>query len=117
MQLTNVSVKNFKGLLDISVPLSRFVCLIGENNAGKSSLLQALLLFIEGRKLEPSLYFDPGGPIVISIKIEGISEADLQLIANEEHRARFREILSAGRITLVRRYEPTGTSRLRWVAR
>jgi len=117
MQLDQFSVKNFKGLRDISVPVSRFVCLIGENNAGKSSFLQALLLFVEGRKLEPSMYFDPGLPILISVRFKDISESDLALITNDEHRDRFRKILVAGSVTLVRRYESPGTSRLRWVAR
>lgn len=117
MRLTHLTVKNFKGLRDIGVPISRFVCLIGENNAGKSSVLQALLLFVEGRKLEPSMYFDPDLPISIAVVIEAISDSDLSLIPNAEHRDRFREILRDGKVTLVRRYEPSGSSRLRWIAR
>ena len=60
MRLTEISIENFKGLFDVSTPLSQFVCLIGENNTGKSSILQALLLFIDGRKLSKDMYFDPG---------------------------------------------------------
>ncbi len=117
MQLTHLSVKNFKGLREIDVPLSQFVCIIGENNAGKSSFLQALLLFVESRKLDPSLYFDASLPISIAVRIEGISEADLSLIRSEEHRNRFRETLRNGTVTLVRRFESGGTGRLRWIAR
>jgi putative ATP-dependent endonuclease of OLD family len=116
-RLTHLSVKNFKALRDIDVSLSRFVCLIGENNAGKSSFLQALLLFVEGRKLESGLYFDSNKPILIAVRFESVSEHDLALISNEEHRNRFRDILCDGAITLVRRYEVTGTSRLLWLAR
>lgn len=117
MELTYVSVKNFKGLRDIEIPVSRFVCVIGENNSGKSSLLQALLLFVEGRKIEPSMYFDFNSPVTISIRFDSVSDADLSLITNEEHRNRFSEILTDRSITLVRRYETNGASRLRWIAR
>jgi putative ATP-dependent endonuclease of the OLD family len=117
LRLTRVSVKNFKGLRDVVVPLSRFVCIIGENNAGKSSLLQALLLFVEGRKLEPSMYFDPSEAIVITVRIEDVSDLDLALIANEEHRKRVEGILRDSSATLVRRYDTDGSSRLRWLAR
>lgn len=115
MRLTKISIKNFKGLFDLSTPLSRFVCLIGENNTGKSSLLQALLLFIDGRKLSKDVHFDPDQPITIAVKLEEINAADQALITNEEHRKRFSEILDSGSITLIRRYTTEGTSRLRWL--
>ena len=38
MIMSHLRVENFKGLREIDVPLSRFACLIGENNAGKSSV-------------------------------------------------------------------------------
>jgi len=117
VKLTRLWVKNFKGLRDIEIPLARFVCLIGQNNAGKSSLMQSLLIFVEGRKLEPSMYFDPGLPITIAIRFEDISEDDLALIPNEEHRKRFAECLVEQSITLVRRYGPDGSTRLGWIAR
>jgi energy-coupling factor transporter ATP-binding protein EcfA2 len=117
MELTRLEINNFKGLRFIEIPTSRFVCLIGQNNAGKSSLLQALLLFIEGKKTEPGMYFDPGSPITIAVRLESITDEDLAHILNEEHRKRFSEILTNGVITLLRRFETNGTSRLRWIAR
>ena len=51
---------------------------------------------MEGRKLEPSMYFDPGLPILISVRFKDISESDLALITNDEHRDRFRNILVSG---------------------
>ena len=67
-------------------------------------------MFVEGRKLEPSMYFDPDLPISIAVVIEAISDSDLSLIPNAEHRDRFREILRDGKVTLVRRYEPSGAA-------
>lgn len=117
MQLTDMTIKNFKALREINVPLSRLVCVIGENNAGKSSLMQALLRFIEGGKLDSSFYFDPGQEIAIKVKIEGITADNLSLITSPEHRSRFAGILRNHAVTLVRRYTLDGTSKLRWISR
>jgi putative ATP-dependent endonuclease of the OLD family len=117
MELTRLEIKNFKGLRSVEIPASRFVCLIGHNNAGKSSLLQALLLFVDGKKTEPSMYFDPNSPITITVRLESINDEDLAHIVNEEHRKRFSEILVNGAIRLLRRFETNGTNRLRWISR
>jgi len=66
--------------------LSRFGCLIGENNSGKSSFLQALSLFFSGSKLTASYFFDASKPIRIAVTFEDIGEADLARLA--EHTAR-----------------------------
>ena len=88
MRLSNFRIRNFKALRDVPLPLSRFVCLIGENNAGKSSVTQALIRFIEGGKLDRSLLFDPSQDIALSVQIDNITETDLGLIANSEHRSK-----------------------------
>ena len=117
MVLKSLSITNFKGLRGINVPASRFVCVIGANNAGKSTLLRALLLFVQGDKITPDMYFDRNSPVTISLRIESITEQDLLRIPNEEHRKRFGEILSGHAVTLVRRYDTSGASRLRRIAR
>lgn len=85
------------------MPLSKFVCITGENNAGKSSVLQALSLFISGSTLKPSDYFDPSVGITIAVEIKEISDEDLGLLA-PEHRSRIEDILVDRSITLVREY-------------
>lgn len=42
MLLTEVTIKNFRGIENISLPLDDFCVLIGENNSGKSSVLDAI---------------------------------------------------------------------------
>lgn len=44
MLLRAVNVKNFRGLEDVSIELERNTVLIGENNSGKTSLLEAIRL-------------------------------------------------------------------------
>lgn len=44
MFLTHLHIKNFRGIEELSLPLDELCVLIGENNAGKSSILDALRL-------------------------------------------------------------------------
>lgn len=46
MRLEHIRINNFRGLGHVDMPFSQFGCLIGENNAGKSSVFQALNLFL-----------------------------------------------------------------------
>jgi hypothetical protein len=111
MRLAELSVTNYKALRDVTIPLSRFGCLIGENNSGKSSFLQALSLFFSGSKLAASYFFNESEPIRIAVTIENISEADLARLA-EEHRTRIAGIVKSGRLVLVRTYSTDGKSAL-----
>lgn len=47
MRLKSISVKNFRSLADIEVPLESYTCLIGRNDAGKSSVLRAIELLLD----------------------------------------------------------------------
>ncbi len=111
MKLTKLSITNYRALRDVTIPLSRFGCLIGENNSGKSSFLQALSLFFSGTKLSASHFFDESKPIRIAVTFEDIGEADLARLA-EEHRTRVAGIVKNGRLNLVRSYGADGKSSL-----
>jgi len=79
-------VNNYKGLQNTESPLSNFVCAIGENNAGKSSFLQALLLFISGTKLSKCEYFNPNEDILITVRAENVT-AEVLAKLTDDHRA------------------------------
>src|SRR4030043_20729 len=101
MRLSQLSITNYKALRDVTIPLSRFGCLIGENNSGKSSFLQALSLFFSGSKLSASYFFDESKPIRIAVTFEDIGDADLARLV-DEHRTRVAGIVKKGRLVLVR---------------
>jgi len=109
MRLAQLSITNYRALRDVTIPLSHFGCLIGENNSGKSSFLQALSLFYSGSKLLASYFFDESKPIRIAVTFEGIGDADLARLA-DEHRARVAGIVKNGRLVLVRAYSTDGKS-------
>lgn len=114
MQLTHLSITNYRGIHQIDVPMSRFACFIGRNNAGKSTALQAVSLFFTGTKLSRADFFDDSKPIRIAITLSEITAADISMLA-EEHRERIAAITVDGKLTLVRCYETDGKSRLRYV--
>lgn len=108
---TQLTVTNYRALRDVTIPLSRFGCLIGENNSGKSTVLLALSQFFSGSKLTPSHFFDASKPVRIAVTFEQITDADLARLAIE-HRIRVKELVSGGRLTLVRFYGTDGKSAL-----
>lgn len=114
MRITNLRIENFKGLREIEIPLSRFACLIGENNAGKSSVLQAIALFFSGSALSKAHFFDAEKPVRIQMLLAEIGDADTDRLA-EEHRDKIKAIIHAGQLTLVRLYGLDGKGSLKYV--
>ncbi len=111
MILSNIHVKNYKALRDVSIPLSKFVCLTGENNAGKSSVLQALTLFMSPIKLDSNYFFNPAQEITITVKFSEITEADLARF-NDEPRDKIRGLVKDGNLELTRRFKFEGENEL-----
>ncbi|GAA3212998.1 AAA family ATPase [Microbacterium terregens] len=107
MQLTELKVENFRGLKDVTVPLSNFGCLIGENNSGKSSVLQAILLMMPSSTRRPreEEFYALGTPIRLEMTAEGITEADLARIKNDQHRASFQSVVNDGTVRFVRKFK------------
>ena len=111
--MTQLHIENYKGLRDIHIPLSQFACLIGENNAGKSSVLQGLALFFSGTTLPKTTYFDDFRNVRIEVLFSDIVDSDINRLA-EEHRERIRQIVNTGSLTLVRAYGKDGKSSLKY---
>ncbi|MFH1212907.1 MAG: AAA family ATPase [Candidatus Neomarinimicrobiota bacterium] len=114
MKLTKIAVENYKGLRETQCKLSNLVCAIGENNAGKSSLLQAILLFINGPKLTKTEFYDSEKDIVITAHLSCVTE---KILANltEEQRTKITPYVKDESIVLARRYATDGSSKLRVV--
>lgn len=55
MKITKVRIRNFRGIRDLDIELGRVTVLIGENNSGKTSVLDALKLCL--RDLSPRRRF------------------------------------------------------------
>ena len=61
MKLYKLKIQNFRKLNDVEITFGEATFLIGANNAGKSSTLDAIALLLNNQKLDPSFhsrYFD-----------------------------------------------------------
>lgn len=103
MLLNSIKIENYRGLRDVCLPLSRFVCIVGENNSGKSSTLLALSLFITGSKVNETDYYNNTKPIRIEVEMS-IDENDLSKVKGEQ-KDKILEIMTDNKLILVRRYE------------
>lgn len=110
MFLNSTKIENYRALRDVYLPLSQFVCIVGENNSGKSSTLLALSLFITGSKIYKTDYYDNTKAIRIEVELN-IDENDLSKIKDEE-KNKILEIINDNNLTLVRRYEIDGSVNL-----
>ncbi len=54
MNLTDIKVENFRGISSLHLPLDRLTVLIGENNTGKSTVLEAIR-----RRKQPTRFQSP----------------------------------------------------------
>ena len=59
VRITLLRIRNFRSLVDVTLPLTRAVVIIGENNTGKSAVLDALRFALSrpgGRRVQPTEY-------------------------------------------------------------
>jgi putative ATP-dependent endonuclease of OLD family len=81
MRLCKFEVCNFKGIQRASFEWESIVVLIGENNAGKSSVLQALQCFLGGSQIKDENFFcnkliDPNHAIELVGHFSELSETE-----------------------------------------
>ena len=104
MQLSEIEISNFKGLnFEVFKPKS-FSCLVGENNAGKSTVLQALVYALNRPKSIPvSMFYDENNPIVFKLKFEEVMQGDLNRL-KPEHRVKMEPLIYGGELTITAKY-------------
>ena len=93
MRIKKFSVKNFKsiGETELSFDFSEnIIMLIGENNVGKSSVIQALDYFFSGTKTIPTKYFhnritNKDNSITVIVEFDGLSTKDKEHQAIKEN--------------------------------
>ncbi len=106
VKLEWISVSNFKGLRQVEFRPENFGCLVGENNAVKSSVLQAIVVALKReQQLGTALHYDALEPVEFRCVFGEIEEADLLRLTGE-HRSKISDVIYSGKLTLVVRYRP-----------
>lgn len=104
MKLERITVSNFKGLKQTECVPKSFACLVGENNAGKSSVLQTIVFALNRpSELPRNVFYDENEPITFTCAFVGVNDTDLARLV-DEHREKIKPLIYEGRFELVVRY-------------
>ena len=82
----HVVIENYRACRHTSIPLGSYTPLVGPNNSGKSTVLEAIRWVLKPTALKSSDFFDSTKPVVVSACIDGIDEDVLDLIPKQNHR-------------------------------
>lgn len=100
-KLTTIEIQNFKSIIAIEFELSEYSPLVGYNNAGKSNILEAIKWVLRKSSLKATDFNDVDNPVIMTAKIDGISEAILDNL-NATHRQRIEPFLDSELLTIRR---------------
>lgn len=101
--INNVSIKNYKSVVDVSLPLGRFNLLIGANGCGKSNILEGIAMgaaassnkldyeyfanrgirVVEPRLMTPAFTEKQDETILVSIRLDGDIVANYPIVYNK----------------------------------
>lgn len=117
MRLAKIEIANFKGLKKATFEPTKFSCLVGENNAGKSTVLQAVVCAIKRPgELSASLFHDQLLPVEFELSFSGVTPGHLNRLA-EEHRAKIEPFVIEEKLGIVVRYPPGGKVEIKLLKR
>ncbi|MHB9008547.1 MAG: ATP-dependent nuclease [Limisphaerales bacterium] len=85
-RISYIQIQNFRACQSVSLPLDDFTPLVGQNNVGKSTILESLRWLLKPDARSASDFADAKLPIVVTARIEGISAAILGCIPEPKHR-------------------------------
>lgn len=82
--LSEISIKNYKSIIDESFELSAFTPFVGYNNAGKSNMLEAIKWLLRKSALAETAFYDKTEAVEMEGKISGISEIILEQLPENQ---------------------------------
>lgn len=100
-RLTTIEIQNFKSIIAIEFELSEYSPLVGYNNAGKTNILEAIKWVLRKSSLKKTDFNDIENPVIITAKIDGITETILENL-NATHRQRIEPFLDSESLTIKR---------------
>ncbi len=71
LRLNWLSVTNFRSLESLSITFPELAVLVGKNDVGKSNVLAAIQLLLEGGTVTQVDFYDLAQPIVVEATFEG----------------------------------------------
>jgi energy-coupling factor transporter ATP-binding protein EcfA2 len=93
-----IDIVGLRACQHVSLPVESFTPLVGQNNAGKSTILFALAWVLKPSALAESDFSKIGEPVVVTARIDGITTEILELIPEPKHRAAIAPYCTSGSI-------------------
>lgn len=85
--LKYIEIRNFKLCRKVSLSLGDFTPLVGQNNVGKSTILQAINWVLKPTSLSNNDFFDPNEPVEVYACIDGIDGNLLNNLKETRHKS------------------------------
>lgn len=85
-RLSYLKIENYRACKEVSLTLESYTSLVGPNNTGKSSILEAIQWVLKPTALADKDFFNTAKPIVVSACIAGITTALLDSIPEPKHK-------------------------------
>ena len=82
-----IDIVGLRACRHVAMPVEAFTPLVGQNNVGKSTILFALAWVLKPSALEASDFAKAGEPVIVTARIDGITEEILKLIPEAKHQA------------------------------
>src|SRR5690554_2586814 len=82
--LSEITIRNFKSIINETFELSVFTPLVGYNNAGKSNMLEAIKWLLRKKALSDSSFHDNALPVEMEGIISGITQAILDQLPENQ---------------------------------
>lgn len=85
--LSHIYIENFRACRRVLLTLGDYTPLVGQNNTGKSTILDAIKLILAPKTLAKTDATDPQVPVILAACIQGITPELIDLIPAQNHRA------------------------------
>lgn len=108
-RIQSLNIKNYRSIKDLDIELQNFTPVVGQNNVGKSNILNAIHWFIKPTKLEAGDFNELGQPVEVTGVVKGVTEEILSAIP-EAQRTRIEPYVADETITFKRAMEEPGAA-------
>jgi len=107
-RISRVVIHNFRACRDVELTLAPVTPIVGQNNAGKSTILDAIQWGLSPTKLDASQFGDPSQAVEVTFEVVGLDEGRLAKL-DGRHRTVILPLISGdGRLWVRRRLDEPG---------
>jgi len=85
-RVSHISISNFRACRSVSLPLEGYTPLVGQNNTGKSSILEAIQWVLKPSALAATDFCCSSEPVEVMACIDGVTPELLSRIPEQRHR-------------------------------